>query len=97
MVNSGYFNGTAEDKKTIICKNCEVLKIMENKSSIINLKRTILLLITGVGLVLFWRGIWETSAKFISEEMSLVLGLLILVTVAIYERRQIFQFFGGGR
>jgi len=60
-------------------------------------KRTILLLITGVGLVLFWRGIWETSAKLFSEEISLVLGLIILVSVALYERRQIFQFFGGGR
>ena len=59
-------------------------------------KRTILLLITGVGLVLFWRGIWETSAKLFSEEISLVLGLIILVSVAVYERRQIFQFFGGG-
>jgi len=60
-------------------------------------KRTILLLITGVGLVLFWRGIWETSAKLFSEEISLVLGLIILASVAVYERRQIFQFFGGGR
>ena len=60
-------------------------------------KRTILLLITGIGLVLFWRGIWETSAKLFSEEISLILGLIILVFVAIYERRQIFQFFGGGR
>jgi len=60
-------------------------------------KRSILLLITGIGLVLFWRGIWETSAKLFSEEISLVLGLIILVLVAVYERRQIFQFFGGGR
>ncbi|MGD2107605.1 MAG: hypothetical protein PVH93_08370 [Nitrosopumilaceae archaeon] len=60
-------------------------------------KRTILLLVTGVGLVLFWRGIWETSSKLFSEEISLVLGLIILVSVALYERRQIFQFFGGGR
>ena len=60
-------------------------------------KRTILLLITGVGLVLFWRGIWETSAKLFSEEISLVIGLIILVAVAVYERRQIFQFFGGGK
>ena len=64
---------------------------------LITSKRTILLLITGVGLVLFWRGIWETSAKLFSEEISLILGLIILVFVAIYERRQIFQFFGGGR
>jgi len=50
-----------------------------------------------VGLVLFWRGIWEVSARFFSEDASLVIGLMILISVAIYERRQIFQFFGGGR
>jgi len=60
-------------------------------------KRTVLLLLTGIGLVLFWRGIWETSAKLFSEEISLILGLIILVFVAIIERRQLFQFFGGGR
>jgi len=60
-------------------------------------KRTFLLLLTGIGLVLFWRGIWEVSAKFFSEEISLIVGLVILMSVAIYERRQIFQFFGGGK
>ena len=69
---------------------------MEKRDPKNKLKRTILLLLTGVGLVLFWRGIWETSAKFISEEISLILGLAILVAVAAYERRQIFKFFGGG-
>jgi len=59
-------------------------------------KRTILLLFTGIGLVLFWRGIWEVSAKLFSEYLSLIIGLLILIFIAIYERRQIFQFFGGG-
>jgi len=60
-------------------------------------KRTLLLLLTGIGLVLFWRGIWEMSAKFFSEDISLIVGLIILILVAIYERRQIFQFFGGGK
>lgn len=59
-------------------------------------KRTILLLLTGVGVVLFWRGIWEVSAKFFSEYVSLIVGLIILLGVAIYERGQIFQLFGGG-
>ena len=59
-------------------------------------RRTIFLLLTGIGLVLFWRGIWETSAKLFSEEISLVLGVVILVSVAVAERRQIFKFFGGG-
>ena len=60
-------------------------------------KRTLLLLLTGIGIVLFWRGIWEMSAKFFSEEISLIMGLIILILVAIYERRQFFQFFGGGK
>ena len=59
-------------------------------------KRTILLLLTGIGLVLFWRGIWEVSAKFFSEYLSLIIGLIILISVSFYERRQIFQFFGEG-
>jgi uncharacterized membrane protein SirB2 len=60
-------------------------------------KRTLLLLLTGIGLVLFWRGIWEMSAKFFSEDISLIVGLIILILVAIYERRQIFEFFGEGK
>ncbi len=68
--------------------------IMENN---ILTKRTFLLLLTGTGLVLFWRGIWEVSAKFISEEISLIIGLIILISVALYQRRQLFQLFGGGK
>jgi uncharacterized membrane protein YczE len=60
-------------------------------------KRTFLLLLTGVGIVLFWRGIWEVSAEYFSEYVSLIVGLIILVGVAIYQKRQIFQFFGGGK
>jgi hypothetical protein len=36
------------------------------------------------------------SEKFISEDLSLIVGLSILIFVAIYERRQIFLFFGSG-
>jgi hypothetical protein len=53
--------------------------------------------LTGVGIVLFWRGIWEVSAKYFSEYVSLIIGLIILIAVAIYQKRQIFQFFGGGK
>ncbi|MFZ8937364.1 MAG: hypothetical protein ACO2Y5_03835 [Nitrosopumilaceae archaeon] len=60
-------------------------------------KRTLLLLLTGVGIVLFWRGIWEVSAEYFSEYVSLFVGLIILIGVAIYQKRQIFQFFGGGK
>ncbi|HEY5735344.1 MAG TPA: hypothetical protein VIS47_02175 [Nitrosopumilus sp.] len=57
-------------------------------------KRTALLLLAGIGLVLFWRGIWEVSARYFSDYVSLVVGLIILIAVAIIQRRQIFQFFG---
>lgn len=59
-------------------------------------RHTLALLATGIGLVLFWRGIWEISAQFFSEYVSLILGLSILIIVALVERRQIFKFFGGG-
>lgn len=59
-------------------------------------RHTISLLITGVGLVLFWRGIWETSAYLFSEHVSLILGTVVLILVALWEKKQVFKFFGGG-
>jgi len=41
-------------------------------------------------------GIWETSEKVFSPEISLILGLGILILIALIEHRQIFKFFGGG-
>ena len=58
-------------------------------------KRTFLLLLTGIGLVLFWRGIWDVSARFIPDYISLIIGLAVLISVAVYQKRQFFQFFGG--
>jgi len=62
----------------------------------INIKKTITLLITGIGIVLFWRGIWETSEELFESEISLILGLGILILIAVVQRRQFFKFFGGG-
>ena len=67
-----------------------------NVSFFIGIKKTILLLITGIGIVLFWRGIWETSEKLFEPEISLILGLGILILIALVQRRQFFKFFGGG-
>lgn len=67
-----------------------------NTNNAPNHRHTLALLATGIGLVLFWRGIWEISEQFFSEYVSLVLGVIILVFVAIFEKRQIFKFFGGG-
>jgi len=57
--------------------------------------RTALLLLTGVGLILFWRGIWQVSEEMFSEQISLILGLVILFGIAIYEKKQIFKILGG--
>ena len=67
-----------------------------NVSFFISIKKTILLLITGIGIVLFWRGIWETSEELFEPEISLILGLGILILIALVQRRQFFKFFGGG-
>jgi len=56
--------------------------------------RTLILLLTGVGLILFWRGIWQMSEKLFAEEISLVLGLVILIGIAIFEKKQIFKILG---
>jgi len=56
--------------------------------------RTFILLLTGVGLILFWRGIWQMSEKLFSSQISLVLGLVILIGIAIFEKKQIFKILG---
>lgn len=56
--------------------------------------RTLILLLTGVGLILFWRGIWQMSEKLFSEQISLVLGLMLLIGIAIFEKKQIFKILG---
>ena len=58
-------------------------------------KRTFFLLLTGIGLVLFWRGIWDVSTRYIEDYISLIIGLAVLISVAVYQKRQFFQFFGG--
>jgi len=55
-------------------------------------RHAISLLITSVGIVLFWRGVWDLSEKIFSAEVSLIIGLSILVSVAVVERRQLFRF-----
>lgn len=50
------------------------------------------ILVTSVGLILFWRGIWDMSEKFFSPEISLIIGLAMMISAAIIERRQLFRF-----
>ena len=49
----------------------------------------VFIVIGAVGLILFWRGIWDISAKYFSEEVSLGVGFSILVVLAIVERRRL--------
>lgn len=46
----------------------------------------------GIGIVLFWRGIWEFSAKFFSTEAVLAIGLSMLIAAAIVERKSILVY-----
>ncbi len=50
------------------------------------------ILVTSIGLILFWRGIWDMSEKFFSPETSLIVGLSMIISAAIIERRQLFRF-----
>jgi hypothetical protein len=48
-------------------------------------RHIISILVTSVGLILFWRGIWDLSEKYFSPEVSLIVGLSMLVSAAIIE------------
>jgi hypothetical protein len=45
-----------------------------------------------VGIVLFWRGLWDLSVKVFSPEVSLAIGIAILISIAIVDRKQILKF-----
>jgi hypothetical protein len=64
------------------------------KKTTINIGGTILFLLTGVGLILFWRGTWQISEKLFNDQASLILGLFILICVAILKKEQVFKIFG---
>jgi hypothetical protein len=61
-------------------------QIIEKRRHIVSI------LVTSVGLVLFWRGVWDLSEKFFSPEVSLIVGLSMLISAAIIERKQLFRF-----
>jgi hypothetical protein len=46
-----------------------------------------------IGLILFWRGLWDLSEKVFSPEVSLAIGAAMLCGVAIIDRKQILGFF----
>ncbi len=53
------------------------------------------LLVTGIGIVLFWRGIWDGSTYIFSTMGSIVVGAVILIIMASLGKRQVFKIFGG--
>lgn len=56
------------------------------KDGAIHLKKQhIAVIVLGmVGVILFWRGVWEISAQLFSSQVSLGIGIVLLaVTVAI--------------
>lgn len=55
-----------------------------------DLARVILTLLTAIGVVLFWRGVWELSERYIDGTTSLLLGLLLVAVVAALERKRLF-------
>ncbi|MFM7795148.1 MAG: hypothetical protein ACKO7N_00090 [Candidatus Nitrosotenuis sp.] len=50
------------------------------------------IIMAGVGIIFFWRGIWEISAKYISEESALIIGLAMLIAAAIAERKGLLRY-----
>lgn len=57
-------------------------------------KHLIIILLGFIAIILLWRGIWEVSAKLFSAEVSLILGIVILIVIAAIEKRPIYKFFG---
>jgi len=75
-----------------------ILPFLLGRSKINNIERArtwLGLLVTGIGIVLFWRGIWDISYAFFSNEVSLLMGASILIVMAIIGKRRVFKIFGG--
>ncbi len=51
------------------------------------------IVVSVIGLILFWRGLWDLSEKVFSPEVSLIVGTVMLLAVAIVDRKQILRFF----
>ena len=55
-------------------------------------KRDVFVIVTGlVGVILFWRGIWEASARYFSPEVSLGIGVALLALLALVERKRFWK------
>lgn len=42
-------------------------------------------LITGIGIVLFWRGVWETASMYgLFPPLSILIGIVIMLSIGIF-------------
>ena len=53
-------------------------------------------LLTGVGVVIFSRGIWDAADTIFSIQGSLIIGAAIIILMAWLERKKLFAVFGEG-
>ena len=52
----------------------------------LHVQKLLVALIVAVGLILFWRGIWESSVNYITPGQSMAIGLGILVVSGVATR-----------
>jgi hypothetical protein len=75
-----------------IPKTNNVPKDLMKVSGSTQYSRNAVVIISGlVAIILFWRGIWETSAMFMSAEVSLLLGAGLLAVIALVERKRFWR------
>lgn len=54
-------------------------------------RRSVIGAVALFGVILLWRGIWETTEKLISSEVSLVIGVAILIIVGYFSRKTLMK------
>jgi len=52
----------------------------------LHVQKLLMALVVAVGLILFWRGIWESSVSYITPGQSMAIGLGILVVSGVATR-----------
>jgi hypothetical protein len=51
-------------------------------------------LVTGTGLIIMSRGIWDASGELLSIQGSIIIGAIMVALMAWLERKKIFEVFG---
>ena len=55
-------------------------------------RRLLLAIVAAVGLILFWRGIWDFSREYINPWQSIAIGLGILIVSGMATRMLLAKF-----